>query len=57
MTQETQNQIISQFWGIVPTIIIILVVAALLGIGYNILEKKLLNAIKNKKKSKKSDNK
>ena len=48
MTQEVQEQIIGQFWGIVPTIIIFVVIAALLGIGYKLLEKKILNAIKKK---------
>ncbi len=52
MTSEVQNEIISKFWGIVPTLIIILVIAALLGIGYKILEKKLLNAVKKKKNEK-----
>lgn len=55
MTQEVQNEIIGQFWGIVPTLIIVLVAAALLGIGYKILEKKLLNTVKKKKNNKKSD--
>jgi len=49
MTQEVQSEIISQFWGIVPTIIIFVVVAALLGIGYKLLEKKLLQKINKKR--------
>lgn len=52
MTQEVQNQIIGQFWGIVPTIIIIIVVAALLGIGFKIIEKKMINTVKKKKQNK-----
>ena len=48
MTQEVQNEIINQFWGIVPTILIFIVGAALLGIGYKLIEKKLLQK-KNKK--------
>lgn len=51
MTPEVQNQIIGQFWEIIPIIAIILVLAALLGIGYKILEKKLLQ------KTNKNDNK
>ncbi len=56
MSPEVQNQIIGQFWGIVPIIAIILVVAAVLGIGYKLLEKKLMNRAK-KKKSEKEQNK
>lgn len=42
MTKEVQNQIIGQFWEIVPTVIIFLLVAAALGIGYKLIEKKIL---------------
>lgn len=55
MTPEVQNQIIDQFWGIVPTIAVFLVIAALLGIGYKILTKKLSQKINNKRN--KIDNK
>lgn len=57
MTQDVQNQIIGQFWGIVPIIALILVIAALLGIGYKILEKKLISAVKKKKQEKETKNK
>lgn len=56
MTPEVQNQIIGQFWGIVPIIAIILIVAALLGIGYKILEKKLIDLAKKKKAEKEQKN-
>lgn len=49
MTQEIQNQIIAQFSGIVPMIAIALVVAGVLGIGYKILERKLINWAKKKR--------
>lgn len=52
MTSEIQNQIIGQFWGIVPTIVVFLVIAAILGIGYKILEKKLISWAKQKRSEK-----
>ena len=52
MTQEVQNQIIGQFWGIVPTVVLFLVIAAVVAIGYKILEKKLMNWAKKKKAEK-----
>ncbi len=57
MTQEVQNQIIGQFWGIVPTVVLFLVIAAVIAIGYKILEKKLTSWAKNKKAEKEKSNK
>lgn len=57
MTQEVQNQIIGQFWGIVPTVVLFLVIAAVIAIGYKILEKKLISWAKNKKAEKRKNNK
>ena len=56
MTQEVQNQIIGQFWGIVPYAIIGLLIAAVVGIGYKILEKKLMRWAKKKKAEKDQKN-
>ena len=52
MTQEIQNQIVGAFWGMVPIIVVFLVIAALLGIGYKLLEKKLISWAKRKKAEK-----
>ena len=49
MTPEVQNNIISQFWGIVPMIVLFILIAAILGIGYKILEKKLISWVKKNK--------
>ncbi len=56
MTPDTQNQIISMIWGIVPYAIIGLLIAAVVGIGYKILEKKLMNWAKKKKAEKDQKN-
>lgn len=54
MTEEVQNQIIGQFWGIVPTVILFLLIAAALGIGYKIIEKKLLKKAEKMKENRKN---
>lgn len=57
MTEEVKNKIIEMFWGIVPQVALFMLVAAALGIGYKILEKKLLKKAEKIKENRKNKEK
>lgn len=56
MTEEVKNQIIGQFYGIIPTILIILAIAVIAGIGYRLLLKKISKMGKKGENEEKSEN-
>ena len=52
MTKEIQNEIIGMFWAQMPMILLFIFAGAILGIGYKIIEIKLLKKLKEKKENK-----
>lgn len=56
MTEEVRNQIVGQFYGIIPTILIILAIAVIAGIGYRLLLKKISKMGKKDENEEKSEN-
>lgn len=53
MTEEVQNQIIGMFWEKMPIIIIFIIAGAILGIGYKVIEIKIMKKLKENKKQEK----
>lgn len=55
MTEEVRNQIIGQFYSIIPTLLVFIAIGIIAGIGYRILMKKISKIGKKDEKEEKSE--
>lgn len=56
MTEEVRNQIVGQFYSIIPTLLVFIAIGIIAGIGYKLLMKKISKMGKKDENEKKSEN-